>query len=429
VTLQHTYTRSDPRGRLPAPAHHTGLDGNRLAVFWRPLVDLTDSAYAPVRLRAVPLVSSWLARPESARRSWFSMIGVPGQRHQVLRHAGLVAYDCAEPTALSPALHSEGWSVLVRTVEAFRDLSLPARALLVFHLAQLSYCGFAIRLCGDVRPTGDPDHDFYAYEVARVNARTPGRTGHALDVFRQLSDICSDRLLALAACFQGIGHALRSSGDLELARAFHARGHNLLPRIPTDDWHSCLVRSRFHRAVALLELAEGNVAAMRRHLNMAFVEHDAPGEGDTPADALVLRENHRYLIELRLRAALRHRPEKAPALGEQVCRLDPYCVDARLMAGDGFAAAGEWREAARRYAHAGELGTAAGAVGWFRAAQCHDAAGDHIEALNAMAHCLELDPTAVEPRAYLTNSVSRRFSTGSQKSGRHGLRPPSGPTA
>ncbi|MFJ4633700.1 tetratricopeptide repeat protein [Streptomyces sp. NPDC088847] len=417
MILQYTYTRSDPRGH--PPAHRTGLDLdldlNRLAVFWRPLVDLTDSAYAPVRLRAVPLVSSWLARPQAARRSWFSMIGVPGQRHQVLRHAGLTAYDCADPTTLPPALRSEEWSVLVRTIEAFPDLSLPARALLVFHLAQLSYCGFAIRLCGDVRPTGDPDHDFYAHEVARVNARTPGRTGHALDVFRQLSDVCSDPLLALAACFQGIGHTLRSSGDLELARAFHRRGHHLLPRVATDDWHSNLVRSRFHRAVALLKLAEGDTETMRWHLTMAFAEHDALGAGGTPADALVLRENHRYLIELRLREALRHRPENAPVLGEQVYRLDPYCVDARLMAGDGFAAAGKWREAARRYAHAGELGTAAGAVGWFRAAQCLDAAGDPTEALNAMAHCLELDPTAVEPRTYLTNSVSRRFSLGSQK--------------
>jgi predicted TPR repeat methyltransferase len=53
----------------------------------------------------------------------------------------------------------------------------------------------------------------------------------------------------------------------------------------------------------------------------------------------------------------------------------------------------------------GGPGTGAGAIGWFRAAQCHDLAGDPGAALNAMAHCLELDTTAAEPRAALTTSA------------------------
>jgi tetratricopeptide (TPR) repeat protein len=407
VTFQQTYTRSDLRGGLPRPvarASGPGLDGNRLAVFWRPLIDLTDTDHASVRLRAMPLISSWLDRPGAATRSWFSMIGVPGQRHQVLRHAGLPTYDCADPAGLAPALQTPGWSVLVRAIEAFPDLGPGRRALVAFHLAQLSYCAVALRLCGEVRPTGDPEQDFYAYEVARVNARIPGRTRYALDVFRHLTNVGRDPLLVLAACFQGIGHALRGGGDLDLARDFHERARHIT-RTPGDSWHGHLVRSRFHRAVALLRLAEGDREAMRRHLDVALLHHEALGGGDGPADVLVVRENERYLMELRLRAALRHRPKDAPELGSRLCALDPYCVDARLMAGDGFAAIGDWREAARRYAHAGELGTCAGAVGWFRAAQCHDAAGDRAEALNAMAHCLELDAGAMEPRAYLEKAA------------------------
>lgn len=59
-------------------------------------------------------------------------------------------------------------------------LSPRPRALLVFHLAQLSYCHLAIRLAGLVHPAGDPDIDHYAYEVARVHARTPGKTAAAI---------------------------------------------------------------------------------------------------------------------------------------------------------------------------------------------------------------------------------------------------------
>jgi predicted TPR repeat methyltransferase len=86
----------------------------------------------------------------------------------------------------------------------------------------------------------------------------------------------------------------------------------------------------------------------------------------------------------------------------QLNTLDPNCVEARLVVGDGHAAIQDWTQAAHWYQKAGELGTGAGAIGWFRAAQCHDLAGDPAAALNAMGHCLELDTTAVEPRTSLS---------------------------
>jgi hypothetical protein len=53
------------------------------------------------------------------------------------------------------------------------------------------------------------------------------------------------------------------------------------------------------------------------------------------------------------------------------------------------------------YAAAGELGTGAGAVGWFRVGQCYEFAGDRGRAVNAMGRCLELDGVAKDARTFI----------------------------
>lgn len=395
------YTRSEPRGGFPLRSGSPDPAHNRLAVFWRPLIDLQPSAHSPLRLRAIPHVARWLAEPENPRRAWFSMIGIPGQRTQVLRHAGLNRYDCRSPTDLPPDLQTAEWSNLETALEQFADLGPARRALLVFHLAQLSFCQCAIDLCTDVAVQGDPDRDRYAYEVARVHARTPGHLGTALALFSALSDKAAEPELALAACFQGVGHALHG-GTAQHAWPFYERGKRLMERI-ADDWHGRLVHSRFHRAAVLLHLAYGDRPLVDEHVARAREYHDAlilPGL-DEP-DAMVVEENTRYLLELRIRiASVYDIPAALPAC-DALLDLDPNCVEALLIAGDAYAASGDFRAAADRYSRAGRLGTGAGALGWYRAGQCLDITGLRVEAVHAMGRCLELDTTAVEPRAYLS---------------------------
>lgn len=407
VQLRRRYTRSDPRGLFPRGSGLPDLDENRLAIFWRPIIDMTDSEFAPMRLRMIRHVSGWLAEPVPGRWSWFAMIGVSGLRHQVLRHAGLEHWDCADPTALPEELRTPQWRTLARAVAGYADLEPHTRALVVFQLAQLSYCDVVLRLAGTVRPTGEPDHDRYAYEVARVTTRVPGRTPASLAVFDEIARRTPDPTLALAASAQGIGHSIRNGGDTGTAGAFEEHGNRLLAAGPAEDWHGHLVRSRYHRAVALLRLAQRAPEAMREEIAAATEFSDRLFAADPQGtDRLVAEENLRILVESRIKAASRARGAESAAevtgLCEQLLALDPYCVEARLVAGDGFAAIGDHAEAARRYARAGELGTGAGAVAWFRAGQCYEAAGDRAAAVDAMARCLELDSTAVEPRAYLT---------------------------
>ena len=344
-------------------------------------------------------VATWLADPASAEWPWFSRIGLPGVRRQVVRHAGLEEYDCRDPRDLPEELRTSAWTTLTEAVDRFAGSDHRTRTLVIFHLTQLSYHPLALELAGDVRPGGGPERDRFVYEVARVRAGSPGQAARALSLFEDLA--AHGGPVALAACFQGIGHAIRDTNDLGLARRFAERGHALA--LPPDDWHACLVGSRFHRAVALLRLDEGDEGAAREALAAAWRLHDdlspVPPAG---VEEMIVRENRRYLLELELGAELRGVPgPRVPALCHELLRLDPYCVHARLLAGDGLAAAGRPEEAALWYARAGELGTGAGALGWYRAAQCHDFLGDRGAAADAMGRCLELDPTAVEARAYV----------------------------
>jgi hypothetical protein len=408
LQLQRRYTRSDPKGLFPRLTGLPDLEHNRLAMFWRPIIDMVDSEVAPMRLRMIAPVSAWLADPVPGRWSWFAMIGVAGLRHQVLRHAGLNQYDCREPTELPAELRTPQWDRLTDAVGQFPQLDYTTRSLVVFQMAQLSYCEFVFKLAGAVTPNGDYAHDRYAYEVARVHARYPGHASRALPVFEALATTGKDSILALLSCAQGIGHAIRSNSGVELARRFDAYGLQIIDRGMPDEWHAWLVRSRFHRAVALLRLAEHDTDGMRRELGhaMQFSEQLFPGltEG---TDKTVALENKRILTESQIKAVSRARgPESVAeirALCDELDRLDPYCIEARMVVADGYTAMGDYAEAALRYTRVGDLGTVSGAMGWFRAAQCYDFLGDRGGALNAMGRCLELDGSAVEAQKYVEN--------------------------
>lgn len=376
-------------------------------MFWRPIIDMADSELAPMRLRMIQPVSAWLAEPVPGRWSWFAMIGVAGLRHQVLRHAGLEHYDCREPAGLPVELRTPQWSRLVSAIEQFGMLDYYGKSLVVFQLAQLSYCEFVFKLAGIEPATGDPAHDRYAYEVGRIHARYPGHAPRALVVFEQIATSYSDKLLALAACAQGIGHSIRDGGRVEVARRFEGLGQVILDTGMPDSWHSILVQSRYHRALALLRLHERDPGGMREALGTAVRLGDQlllPGLAEG-TDRVVALENRRILLESQIKAAARARGDESAAqlraLCDELYPIDPYCIEVRLVIGDGYATIGNYLEAAHWYSMAGDLGTGSGAVGWFRAAQCYDNLGDRGNALNAMGRCLELDSTAVEARQYI----------------------------
>jgi len=403
--VQRRYTRSDPNGRFPRLTGQPDIDHNRVAVFWRPLIDLTDSPLAPTRLQMFRPVSDWLADPDSRRWSWFARIGVAGLRHQVLRHAGLDEYDCLDPRALPEALRTPEWSRLADAVDRFATLDFHTRTLVVFQLAQLSFCQFAVRLAGPVAPNGDPVHDRYLYEVARIQARCPGQAPAALALLTALVEKRADPVIALAACSQGISHAIRSGQPLDAARAYERAG-SAMTDLP-DEWHMNLVRSRYHRALALLRLQERDLDSMRSEVDLAVHFSDVlfPGlpEG---TDMMVAVENRRIIIESQIKAASRARGDESAAQVRALCaeldRIDPTCLQARMVIGDGLLAIGDLAEAAQWYERAGELATGAGAVGWYRAGQVWDHLGERAHAVNAMGRCVELDLAAVEPRAYLS---------------------------
>jgi hypothetical protein len=408
--IQRRYTRADSRGSYPRLTGMPDLEHNRLAMFWRPIIDMTHSELAPLRLRMVRQISEWLAQPAPRPTSWFAIIGIPELRRQVLRHAGLDQYDCTSPAGLAQELRTPQWDRLVELVEQFAELDDATRSLVVFQLAQLSFCGFAAELAGPVVVDGDPGHDRYVYEVARIAARVPGRTSWSLETFDALAKSAESPRLALAACSQGIGHSIRSGAGVEGAARFEQHGERITADGFDEDLHTHLVRSRYHRAVALLRLAQRRPEEMRAEVELAVRFSDLLyADGPTGADRLVADENLRIILESQIKAAARARGDESNAelrkFSNALYEMDPTCVEALLIVGDGYATAGDFGEAAAWYTRAGRLGTGAGAIGWFRAGQCLDLVGDRTGALHAMGHCLELDTTAVEPRAYLEAAV------------------------
>ncbi|MFG2968405.1 MULTISPECIES: tetratricopeptide repeat protein [unclassified Streptomyces] len=415
--IQRRYSRSDARGRFPRVTGLPGLEHSRLGVFWRPIIDMTHSDHAPLRLQGVRTLSQWLAAPAPRPTSWFAIIGVPGLRAQVLRHAGLDAYACTTPAGLAEELRTPQWTRLVELIDHFADLDDATRALVVFQLAQLSFCAHASDLAGDLVPDGEAAHDRYVYEAARVTARVTGRAPRALAAFDALAATTGDPRLALAACAQGIGHSIRSGAGADRAVAFERHAERITATGALDaqglggDWHTHLVRSRYHRALALLRLAQRRPDAMRAQVDAALRHSDALyAARPVGTDRLVADENRRIILESQIKAAARARGDESNdllrELSEALYAMDPNCVEALLIVGDGHATAGDHATAAQWYTRAGRLATGAGAIGWFRAAQCHDRVGDTGAALHAMGRCLELDATAIEPRAYLTAANS-----------------------
>lgn len=388
------YTRSSPQ--LPPVCAGSPL-ADSLTATWRPLLDLTGSERAPVRLRLAPHVGAWLVG-DAPRWSWCSRVSVPGLRQQVVAHGGLVPYVAASPDQLPAASWTPAWAGLIDAMTHFAKIDWRRRTLTIFQLTQLSYHRAALALADTVAPDGNVEADRFRLDAARVAASTPGRTDAALRVFAELSS-SADRLVRLSAAFQGIGHSLRTAHELADAHEFATRGAADLD-LADERWQAALVASRYFRAVALLHLTAGEPrrAAAAAEDAGAWHARVAAGARDE-ADRLVALENERYLLEL----AARLRPERAVELSEQVVALDPHCVQALVAAADAHARVGDLDSAVGRYESAGALGTAVGAIAWWRAALCHDARGVRVERERALRSCLALDPYAIEPRAALNS--------------------------
>lgn len=397
------YDRTEPRGDFPVQRGNPDLGHNRLAVFWRPLIDMRPSPFAPMRLQAIAHVNAWLADPDSTGWAWFARHSVAGLRNQVIRHAGLPDHACRDPRELRPDLRSPQWTVLVDAIEQYPDLPPPRKRLVIFQLVQMSFYNVAVSLAAHDRADGTHETDLHLYEVARAHTGAPAHGARAAELFEHLCG-SDDRVLALLAAGQGVSHAIRRDADLDAARRFAELG--AASDDSGEDWLSLLARSRFHRAVALLRLREREFRQVRDEVALSWELGERLFVPDlSEADQYVATENRRIVLESLIKAAGRapdqERAGRVRETCEQLIAIDPYCIQARLVVADGYAAAGLYAEAADWYERAGELGTGAGAMAWFRAGQCHDLLGRTADAVNAMGRCLELDTTAVQPRQYL----------------------------
>lgn len=406
MKIKSRYTRSDPRGSFPERVGVPELECNRLALVWRPIIDLTDSPFAPMRLRFAAPVAAWLADPPDGHRLWFSRIGVPGLRSQVLRHAGLTQWDCRSPEQLPEHMWTPAWRRLVEAIAAYPDLDDTRRTLVVFQLVQLSFVQHAADLAAGAHPTGDPSHDWYVITAARVTARLPARLADATALLERMALDSSDHQIALAAAYQALGYLRHLGGSSTDASARAARVEQRARQLETvDDFDGALLWTRFHRALALSRVTGGEGDAATAQLHEAWARHDLlAARATNPIHHGLAAENETLLLDAELAlAAYGHAPHAAAVrtICARLIALDPCSVEAHLTAGDAFAGIGDLRAAVDRYRTAARFETASGALAWYRAAGCLDLLGERAQAADAMAACLELDASALEPRQYL----------------------------
>ncbi|HEY1213787.1 MAG TPA: hypothetical protein VGE93_09180 [Bryobacteraceae bacterium] len=385
-------------------------DLNLVAHYWRPLVDLTSNPDVSHKLKMTMLSNKRLG-DEDSLIPWMSRLGVAGLRNQVLRDSGLDAYKAPLVVDLQDRLRTPGWDHLIDLMSQKDKLSQGQRAAVAHHLAQLSYCDIAVKWTGRITAADGEGAPLLASTVARAMARLPDKLDDALTIFQAISSANSiPKEVRVLASTQFVALSARRKNNVGMSEPIERNVRAMCGADPENLQGSFILNialSRFYRAAALASLLRSGILAAQDDLGTSRLFHSQASKL-VPDDVVareILAENDRILIETDLKLGCRepaaYDSTDLRSLIDTLNRIDPNCIDVRLLCGDGYVAVGDTEAAAVSYARAGELATRDGAVGWFRAAQCLDVLGQTERAAVAMAHCLSLDPFADEAITYL----------------------------
>ncbi|MBA2695711.1 MAG: hypothetical protein H0U62_07675, partial [Actinobacteria bacterium] len=165
-------------------------------------------------------------------------------------------------------------------------------------------------------------------------------------------------------------------------------------------WLEHLVRSRVHRAAALVAVRQGAPGDGAAEMRAALAEDDRLSA--VAAGELQLgyqRENRAVVLEAFLKLDTLAGTAAAPAdVVAQAKRVDPFDVDLLFAAGRFLTAREAWDEATGTFLAAAASGTVRGAVAGFEAGACFERLGRPAEAAAAYQLCLDLDPAAIGAR-------------------------------
>ncbi|GAA1932811.1 hypothetical protein [Kitasatospora viridis] len=341
----------------------------------RPYFDGAESAATVIQARAAVLAARRFERrsPTALR---FGMTMPASYRRLLVEESRLTAYRAARPGDLPDQLASPAWRRLAAAHRRHTELDQVDRAGLAHWLvaACLPAAVFEDVLPADLSPERCQDPVAAGLQAARAVAlfAVEGLSERTAAAYRPLVERPAPTVAHVQAV-AGWGYLLaRHAGDDAAAPQLLERARELLKEIEGE-------LTAFERTVLTARLALREVMAAERHQDfagaralLAGVRQEVAGlAAPDEDDALVLLETRRRLVDRALEIAVRLGDTEAEreALAEGLA-LDPWDVKIRMQAAQSHERAGEHEQALAGYLHAARLGPFGTAFALLRAAGC-----------------------------------------------------------
>ncbi|MFJ4095077.1 hypothetical protein ACIPYS_26110 [Kitasatospora sp. NPDC089913] len=357
----------------------------------RPYFDGAESPATAVQARSAILAARRFENPSPGALR-FGMTMPASYRRLLVQESRLTAYRAALPTDLPDELASPAWRRMSAAFRRHPELDGVDRAGLAHWLVAVCLPAAVLRV---VPEDLDPDacRDQVAAGLQSARAATlfgsEGLSGRTTAAYRVLADHPAPTVAHVQAV-AAWGYLLaRHAGDDSAAPFFLGRARELLKEIAgelTPFTHDVLSARLALREVMYAERQRdfGGARALLADVRAGIAELTAPDRDDE----LVLLETRRRLLDRHLEIVVRAGDAEAErAAVEEGLALDPWDVKIRMQAAQAHERAGEHEQALAGYLHAARLGPFGTAFALLRAAERarHLGHGEFARVLNERA--------------------------------------------
>lgn len=373
---------------------------------FRPYIDLTDEADAPIHARGAALAYR-VALGQTSERAWTQLAVAPALRQLFRFDVDLAPYAVRTPDELPVERQSPPWKALVDLCADPEALPVRVQADLVRLLGRLGFTAHTLGLLPvptEDEIADDPDVAWLAFVHAAV--RSVHHTGFRLAPRSSTITYWPTDLIAVAEHAPRESRA-RLSAAIRLcvffgkfapsaAQAAHwaAEATTALEELSDDvsAWQRSLLFCTTHRATAFAPFLRRDLDGVEREL--AMVEDVARGlPRDSDDHALLAVDNLCNVIETRHQEALARRDlDLAVERLRETAELNPFDGMRQVKLGEVLVSAGDERAALDAFESAAALGPPGAGIGAYRAGALRERIDDLRGAAARYEQALRWDP-------------------------------------
>ncbi|MEV0192843.1 hypothetical protein AB0I39_30470 [Kitasatospora purpeofusca] len=339
----------------------------------RPYFDGAESPATAVQARSAILAARRFEHPSPGALR-FGMTMPASYRRLLVQESRLTAYRAALPTDLPEELASPAWRRMTGAYRQHTELDRVDRAGLAHWLVAVCLPAAVLQVVPeDLGPEACRDQVTAGLQSARAATLfgSEGLSERTTAAYRVLADHPAPTVAHVQAV-AAWGYLLaRHAGDDSAAPFFLGRARELLKEIAgelTPFTHAVLTARLALREVMYAERQRdfGGARALLADVRAGIAELTAPDRDDE----LVLLETRRRLLDRHLEIVVRTGDAEAErAAVEEGLALDPWDVKIRMQAAQAHERAGEHEQALAGYLHAARLGPFGTAFALLRAAE------------------------------------------------------------